>query len=83
VLCPNCGLRTPGVRNVSVQALKYMRHFQRSSFNEAAQAQPSTITNREIESLMQYYLTYLLERGLNTPAFLRRLRQEKAGNQSA
>jgi DNA repair protein RecO (recombination protein O) len=83
VLCPNCGLRTPGVRNVSVQALKYMRHFQRSSFNEAAQAQPSTITTREIESLMQYYLTYLLERGLNTPAFLRRLRQEKAGNQSA
>ncbi len=81
VLCPNCGLRTPGVRNVSVQALKYMRHFQRSSFSEATQAQPSTITNREIESLMQHYLTYLLERGLNTPAFLRRLRQEKAGNE--
>jgi DNA repair protein RecO (recombination protein O) len=81
VLCPKCGPSNFGVRQVSVQALRYMRHFQRSSFAEAAQAQPSTITNREIESLMQYYLTYLLERGLNTPAFLRRLRQEKAGNE--
>ncbi len=83
VLCPNCGLRTPGVRNVSVQALRYMRHFQRSSFADAIQAQPTMIISREMESLMQYYLTYLLERGLNTPAFLRRLRQEKAGNEGS
>jgi DNA repair protein RecO (recombination protein O) len=77
-LCPKCG-ELPGrsVRPVSLQALKYMRHYQRSSFREAARAQPAIITQREIESLMQYYLTYILERGLNTPAFLRRLRQEK------
>ena len=30
---------------------------------------------QELEILMQYYLTYLLERGLNTPAFLRRVRR--------
>ncbi len=79
-LCPQCG-ELPGraARPVSLLALKYMRHYQRSSFREAARAQPATITQREIESLMQYYLTYILERGLNTPAFLRRLRQEKRG----
>jgi hypothetical protein len=60
-----------------------MRHFQRSSFTDAIQAQPTMIISREMESLMQYYLTYLLERGLNTPAFLRRLRQEKAGNEGS
>lgn len=82
-LCPKCG-RAPGAamaaaaRPVSLEALKYMRHFQRSSYQEAARAQPSWIITREIESLMQYYLTYLLERGLNTPAFLRRLRQDKS-----
>ena len=81
VLCPKCGLPAAGARPVSLEALRYMRHFQRSSFNEAARAQPATITFREMESLMQFYLTYLLERGLNTPAFLRRLRQENAGNQ--
>lgn len=81
VLCPQCG-ELPGrsARPVSLLALKYMRHFQRSSFREAGRAQPATITQREIESLMQYYLTYILERGLNTPAFLRRLRQEKGGS---
>jgi hypothetical protein len=28
-----------------------------------------------MENLMQYYLTYLLERNLNTPPFFRRVRQ--------
>jgi len=30
--------------------------------------------DREVELLMQHYITYLLERSLNTPAFLRRVR---------
>lgn len=77
VLCPNCG-NPAAARPISLDALRYMRHFQRSSFSVASQAHPTTITFREIESLMQFYLTYLLERGLNTPAFLRRLRQESA-----
>ncbi len=81
VLCPKCGPHTAGARHVSMLALKYMRHFQRSSFSEAAQAHPGVVVNRELETLMQYYLTYLLERGLNTPAFLRRLRQEQAGGE--
>jgi DNA repair protein RecO (recombination protein O) len=80
VLCPNCGPEISGARQISLAALKYLRHYQRSSYPEAAAAQPGALVNREIEGLMQYYLTYLLERGLNTPAFLRRLRQEKSGN---
>ena len=80
VLCPKCGGKTTAARPVSMQALKYMRHFQRSSFGQAARARANLITHREMESLMQYYLTYLLERALNTPAFLRRLRLDKAGN---
>jgi hypothetical protein len=31
-----------------------------------------------MESLLQYYLTYHLERSLNTPAFLRRVRSQAA-----
>ena len=30
--------------------------------------------NREMEDVVQHYLTYLLERGLNTPPFIRKLR---------
>jgi DNA repair protein RecO (recombination protein O) len=74
VLCPRCGAQTNGALPTSMQALKYFRHFQRSSFNDAARAHLPPEINREMEIVMQHYLTYLLERNLNTPAFLRRLR---------
>jgi DNA repair protein RecO (recombination protein O) len=75
VLCPNCGRSTAGARPISMQALKYLRHFQRSNFTDSIRSQIPTGVNREMEVLMQHYLTYLLERGLNTPAFLRRVRR--------
>lgn len=77
VLCPSCGLDAPEARPVSMQALKFLRHFQRSSYQEAAKANLSPQINTEIEALLNYYLTYLLERGLNSPSFIRRVRQHK------
>jgi DNA repair protein RecO (recombination protein O) len=77
VLCPKCGANASGAHPISMQALKYLRHFQRSKFSEAKKAPLAPETNREMEILMQHYLTYLLERGLNTPPFMRRLRKEK------
>lgn len=78
VLCPRCGKGLAGARPISMQALKYLRHFQRSSFAEASRAHLSPSVNREMELLMQHYLTYLLERTLNTPAFLRRVRRAES-----
>lgn len=83
VLCPNCGRGVAGLRPISLNALKYLRHFQRSSYAEAARAALSPELNRELEILMQHYLTYLLERGLNTPPFLRRLRRDQLENQTS
>lgn len=73
VLCPKCGPGAPEARPISMQALKYLRHFQRSSYAQASRARISPDVNWEMEQIMQYYLTYLLERGLNTPAFLRHI----------
>lgn len=75
VLCPNCGPRVAGSRPVSMQALKYLRHYQRSSFTEAARAVVPEKAQREMEALLQHYLTFLLERGLNSPAFIRKIRE--------
>lgn len=83
-LCPRCGRllapapgsSLPGAWPVSLNALKYLRHFQRSEYAEAARAPLPPPISRELESLMHHYLTYLLERNLNTPVFLRRLRSE-------
>jgi DNA repair protein RecO (recombination protein O) len=74
ILCPRCGKGLAGVWSVSVEALKYLRHLQRSSHSVAARARPSPVIQKEMETLMQAYLTYLLERGLNTPGFIRQMR---------
>jgi DNA repair protein RecO (recombination protein O) len=75
VLCPACGRRLPGVWPISVEALKYLRHFQRSSYPEAQRAQPSPEVRDEVESLLQRYVTYLLERALNSPRFISQIKQ--------
>lgn len=75
VICPKCGAKEAGVRSVSMPALRILRHFQRSNYTEAQRARLSSAVDGELENLMGNYLTYLLERGLNTPAFLRRVRR--------
>ena len=74
-LCPKCGQSEPGAQPISMTALKTMRHYQRSSYSEAARAYPTPAINREIEAILQHYLTYLLERRLNTPTFLQQIKR--------
>lgn len=70
LLCPKCGERFPGARSITVDAVRFLRHMQRSSYAEAARLALTEAVDQELEHLMQHYLTFLLERGLNTPAFL-------------
>jgi len=74
VICPRCGEGLRGLQKISLEALKYLRHFQRSSYADASRARPSLEVQQETESLMQGYFTYLLERELNTPGFLKTIR---------
>jgi DNA repair protein RecO (recombination protein O) len=74
VICPNCGKGLPNLMKISVEMLKYLRHFQRSSYRDAYRARPSSEVQKESEVLMQEYFTYLLERELNTPGFIKRVR---------
>lgn len=83
VICPTCG-RSLTLNNssqvnligISLEALKYLRHFQRSSYAEASRARPTPDEQQETESLMQGYFTYVLERQLKTPAFLKQIRPQ-------
>lgn len=76
VLCPRCGPSVPTARPVSMRALKVMRHYQRSTFQEATRAELIPSVRRELESLLNHYLTFLLERRLNSPAFLQEVRRD-------
>jgi DNA repair protein RecO (recombination protein O) len=73
-LCPRCGPKIPDASQISLNTLKYLRHYQRSSYTEAAKAKLSPQLNRDLEQLMQRYFTYFLERNLNTPTFIRRVK---------
>ncbi len=74
VLCPKCGSRFREARPISLDALKYLRHLQRShDFAQARRARPAPAVLQEMEAVLQEYLTYLLERRPNTARFLRHL----------
>ncbi len=77
VVCPNCGIGATGLLPVSMLSLKYLRHFQRSSFQDAKKASLNLEINQELENIMQLYFIYLLERNLNTPPFIRNARANK------
>jgi DNA repair protein RecO (recombination protein O) len=74
VICPRCGDGIPNIMSISLEALKYLRHFQRSSYRDASRAKPSFEVQKEAEVLMQGYFTHLLERELNSPGFIKRVR---------
>ncbi len=75
VICPRCGRGLPNLQSITVDTLKYLRHFQRSSYANASRAKPSPQVQQEAETLMQGYFTYLLERELNTPGFLKKINE--------
>lgn len=74
VICPRCGAGLPNLMKISIESLKYLRHFQRSSYRDASRARPSLEVQKEAEVLMQGYFSHLLERQLNTPGFIKRVK---------
>ncbi len=75
VRCPKCGPAAGGI-SVSVRALRYLRHYHRSSYQQAARLVPPEAVRPELESLLNHYLTYLLERKLNSPEFIKEIRDK-------
>ena len=74
VVCPDCGIQASGARHISMTALKYLRHFQRSNYATAARAALTAPVRDELEGVMHAYLTYTLERHINSTDFLRTVR---------
>lgn len=70
VLCPDCGPLIQKANAVSVTALKYLRHFQRSEYQKVAQLAIEPGVREEMSRLIRQYITFLLERRLNSPDFI-------------
>ncbi len=82
-LCPKCGLRVDSSESIQVLTLKYLRHFQRSDYEQVRHLEIPTVTQQKMEKLMQRYIAYLAEKKLNTPAFYRAIQSSpKNGSDS-
>jgi DNA repair protein RecO (recombination protein O) len=74
VVCPRCAPRYPAASKIHKDTLRFLRHLQRSAFTEAMRAYPNDEQRAEMEHILRHYLTYHLERRLNSPEFLEEIR---------
>ena len=70
VLCNECGNIERRSAELSVDALKVLRHLQRTPFNEIPKLRLSDNLRRELEQAMRSYTRYLLERDLKSAEFI-------------
>lgn len=70
VLCPRCGHAAHGARAVSADALKVMRHLQRSPLVGVLRLRLATGIRREVERLLHATVSAVLERELRSRDFL-------------
>jgi DNA repair protein RecO (recombination protein O) len=73
VLCARCGGGPTRGRSLSLEALKVLRHYQRSGFEAAVAPNVRPAVRQEVEGHLEAYLNHLLERKLNSPRFLRQV----------
>jgi DNA repair protein RecO (recombination protein O) len=76
ILCPSCGSKDRSPVPISLSALKVLRYFQRSSYRDAAKVSVRPSVHTELDQLMESFLSALLERRLNVPHFIRRVRSK-------
>ena len=71
VVCPHCAEGRRGFERISLSALKVLRHYQRNSYKVASEAAIRAEVHQEIDGIMEGFFSYLLERNLNSPTFIR------------
>jgi len=74
VLCPNCGGRSYSAIPVKVESLKYLRHIQRSKFDDLKNIDIPDKIGSNLENILQDYLSFLLERKINSLKFIKEAR---------
>lgn len=75
--CKKCGPFLDGTRAISLEALNYLRHIQRSTYERLAGSQLFAPDLAAAENYIYFYLDYVLERQLNSYAFLMKIRNDQ------
>jgi DNA repair protein RecO (recombination protein O) len=80
VLCPACGEKHNYVCKVSMNTLRFLRHFQRSVFSDIADVSVPSAAQAEMIALMNSYISSIVERKLNAPDFIKQVNRLTADN---
>jgi DNA repair protein RecO (recombination protein O) len=77
VVCPGCAGKASGVdlRPISSRVLKYLRHIQRSKIQDLFNINVPPGVEEGLEKVIGYYLGHTLEKHLNSPDFIKRVRE--------
>jgi len=76
IICPSCKLEHPACFEISVDALKVMRLFQKSGFNMVDRLKISIELQQELKMVMANYIRFQLEREVKSAAWLDTLRDQ-------
>jgi DNA repair protein RecO (recombination protein O) len=76
ILCPNCRYEHPASFSISVDALKVLRLFQRSTFEVVNRLKISPELSQELKAAMASYIRYLLEREVKSATWMDTLRNQ-------
>lgn len=77
VLCPQCGPFDEKAMRASQDALRYMRHFQRSPYRDIAGVAVPEKMRLEMQKLLSGYIAAMLEWRLNTPGFKQQIKDKR------
>jgi len=76
VLCPRCSQEMPGLRPISVDALKILRLWQNCDYITARRVKAGGKLHSELEKVLQEYIKYILQREIKSIAWLEELKTE-------
>jgi DNA repair protein RecO (recombination protein O) len=79
ILCSNCRLQHPSIFTISVDALKVLRLFQRSTFDVVGRLKVSSELSQELKAALTSYIRYLLEREIKSATWMDTLRDQIGG----
>jgi len=82
IVCPKCRVNRPEAWAIKTDVLRYLRHLQRSQWQAVAAMDIPESIEAELSDLIERYLTYLLERKLNTPEFIRQVQRKQPPSES-
>lgn len=74
VVCPAAAHHSANLTQVSMMTLKLLRHLQRSSYKQVRSLAVGTPLHADVERIMLGYITFILERKLQSVDFIRRIR---------